>query len=57
MPAPKRPNTAQATRKATEKRVRQGEETMAAKLRATGWVCIPPEELIGREVLVRRRAD
>ncbi len=44
MPAPKRPNTAQATRKATEKRVRQGEETMAAKLREAGWTVTPPED-------------
>ena len=43
MPAPKRPNTAEATRKATEARIRKGEETMAEKLRAAGWVVIPPE--------------
>jgi hypothetical protein len=45
MPAPKRPNTGKATEMATAKRVRAGQETMAARLRAAGWVCIPPEEI------------
>jgi hypothetical protein len=40
MPAPKKPNTTAATA-ATRRR---GQETMAAKLRAAGWVCIPPEQ-------------
>jgi hypothetical protein len=44
MPAPKHPNTTQATRRAAEKRVRQGEETAAAKLRAKGWTVTPPED-------------
>jgi hypothetical protein len=40
MPAPKNPNTAAAT--AAVKR--RGQETMAAKLRAAGWVVIAPEK-------------
>lgn len=39
MPAPKNPNTAAATAAVR----RRGEETMAAKLRARGWKCTPPE--------------
>jgi hypothetical protein len=41
MPAPKRPNTTAATAKV----IRRGQETAAAKLRAAGWVCIPPEQI------------
>lgn len=40
MPAPKRPNTAAATAAVR----RRGQETMAAKLRAAGWVVVPPEQ-------------
>lgn len=40
MPAPKNPNTAAAT----EAVRRRGQETMAAKLRAAGWVVIAPED-------------
>lgn len=40
MPAPKKPNTTAATAAV----VRRGQETMAAKLREAGWVCIPPED-------------
>lgn len=39
MAAPKRPNTEAATA-ATKRR---GQESMAAKLRAAGWVVVPPE--------------
>lgn len=39
MPAPKTPNTAAATAAVR----RRGQETMAAKLRAAGWIVIPPE--------------
>ena len=40
MPAPKNPNTAAATAAVR----RRGQETMAAKLRAAGWTCTPPEQ-------------
>lgn len=39
MPAPKRPNTAAATAAVR----RRGDETAAARLRAHGWIVIPPE--------------
>lgn len=39
MPAPKTPNTAAATA-AT---MRRGDETAARKLRARGWLVVPPE--------------
>lgn len=41
MPAPKRPNTAAATAAV----VRRGQETMARKLRAGGWLVVAPEVL------------
>ena len=43
MPAPKRPNTAEATRIAAEVAVRRGDETAAKRLRDHGWIVLPPE--------------
>lgn len=43
MPAPKRANTSPATQAATAKRIRAGQETQAARLRAAGWIAVPPE--------------
>lgn len=40
MPAPKNPSTAAATAAVR----RRGQETMATKLRAAGWVVVPPEQ-------------
>jgi hypothetical protein len=40
MPAPKKPNTVNAT----AARVRSGQETAARKLRAAGWIVIPPKK-------------
>ena len=39
MPAPKNPNTAAATASVR----RRGDETAATRLRAHGWLVIPPE--------------
>jgi hypothetical protein len=39
MPAPKKPNTAAATAAVR----RRGDETAAARLRASGWLVISPE--------------
>lgn len=39
MPAPKNPNTAAATAAVR----RRGDETAAARLRAHGWLVLPPE--------------
>lgn len=39
MPAPKTPNTAAATAAVR----RRGDETAAARLRANGWLVLPPE--------------
>lgn len=39
MPAPKRPNTAAATAAVR----RRGDETAANRLRAHGWLVVPPE--------------
>ena len=41
MPAPKRPNTAPATKAL----IRRGQETMAAKLREAGWGVLTPEHI------------
>lgn len=41
MPAPKRPNTTAATAAVR----RRGQETMAAKLREAGWMCLSAEQL------------
>jgi hypothetical protein len=43
MPAPKRPNTAAATAASAAGRKRAAQERQADKLRADGWVVIPPE--------------
>jgi hypothetical protein len=50
MPAPKRPNTAAATAAVR----RRGDETAAARLRAHGWLAVPPERIAAwqRAVLV-----
>lgn len=40
MPAPKKPNTTNATAAV----IRKGNETMARKLRAAGYVVVPPEQ-------------
>jgi hypothetical protein len=39
MPAPKKPNTAAATAAVR----RRGDETAASRLRAHGWLVVPPE--------------
>jgi hypothetical protein len=39
MPAPNRPNTAAATAAVR----RRGDETAARRLRAAGWLVLPPE--------------
>lgn len=39
MPAPKRPNTTNAT----AAKVRSGQDTKAAALAEAGWICLPPE--------------
>lgn len=41
MPAPKRPSTAAATAAVR----RRGDETAAARLRAHGWLVVPPESV------------
>jgi hypothetical protein len=53
MPAPKRPNTAAATAKV----VRRGQETVAAKLRAGGWLCLSPEQVAALPADVREHLD
>jgi hypothetical protein len=53
MPAPKKPNTSAAT----EKRLRKGDATAAARLRGRGWLVFPPQvvKLIPAAVLERLR--
>jgi hypothetical protein len=53
MPAPKRPNTTAATAAV----VRRGQETRAARLRAAGWLALPPEVVAGLPSEVIDRID
>lgn len=57
MPAPKRPNTAEATRIAAAKARRRGQETMAAKLREAGWLVFPPEQAAEIEAILHDAMD
>lgn len=51
MPArkPAAPAAPKRTAAATAAVIRKGQETLASKLRAVGWVCIPPEDVTEAE--------